>query len=113
MKSPAYKHCFAMLGNPLRVDLINELMHKQHSVSELALILDAEQSRVSHALEALRKCGFVEAKREGKKMIYTVPAGFAKKAKERGIFAALEMHYAGHAEQCWMACEKETKKAVE
>ncbi len=105
MKCSSYRHCFEVLGNPLRVDLINELMRKPHSVSELALLLDAEQSRVSHALETLRKCGFVEAKREGKKMIYTVPAGFAKKAKERGIFAALEMQYASHAGECWRACE--------
>lgn len=110
MKSSSYRHCFEVLGNPLRIDLINELMHKQHSVSELAIILDAEQSRVSHSLDALRKCGFVKARREGKKMIYEVPAGFAKKAKERGILAALEMHHAAHSGQCWMACEKEKKK---
>ena len=100
-----YCNCFEVLGNPLRADIINELMRVPHSVSELALILDAEQSRVSHSLDALRKCGFVEAKREGKKMIYTVPAGFAKKVKERGILAALEMHYASHAGECWRGKE--------
>ncbi|MCX6798533.1 MAG: winged helix-turn-helix domain-containing protein [Candidatus Diapherotrites archaeon] len=103
--SSAYCNCFEVLGNRLRIDLINELMRTPHSVSELALLLDAEQSRVSHSLDALRKCGFVEARREGKKMIYTVPAGFAKKVKERGIFAALEMHYASHAGECWR-CEE-------
>jgi len=100
-----YCKCFGVLGNPLRIDIINALMRKPYSVTELAVFLGAEQSRISHSLETLGKCGFVERKREGKKIIYSVPWDFAKKVKERGIFAALQKHYESHFDSCWKAEE--------
>lgn len=100
-----YHFCFEVLGNPLRISIIQLLKAKPRSVSELAEQLGEEQSKVSHSLAALRKCNFVESKRQGKKAVYSLRETFLKKIKERDIFSALGRHYAEHGAKCWRAAK--------
>ncbi len=96
-----YHLCFEVLGNPLRISIIQMLKAKPRSVSELSEQLGEEQSKVSHSLKALRKCKFVEAKRKGKQAIYSLKGSFLKELKGKDIFEALEDHYKSHGRKCW------------
>ena len=75
MKSCTYKtyhYFFSNLSNPLRIDIILLLRKKEQSVTELAKELKGEQSKVSHALSALKKCNIVQSKQKGKQRIYSL-----------------------------------------
>ena len=103
--STPYHLCLEVLGNPLRIGIIKLLKAKPRSVSELSEKLGEEQSKVSHSLAALRKCNFVESKRQGKKVIYNLRQTFLKKIKGENLFEALETHYKEHGPECWR-CEQ-------
>ena len=63
---------FEMLGTKLKISIINELKNKELNVNELAKRLNQERSKVSHALNTLHTCGFVQAKKTCKNMIYSL-----------------------------------------
>lgn len=63
---------FRNLANPLKINIITELKEKKMSVLELARKLNAEQSKLSHALISLKHCSIVEVKQQGKKRIYSL-----------------------------------------
>jgi DNA-binding transcriptional ArsR family regulator len=65
-----YYMFFGNLANPLKIEIISQLKIKPMSVLELGKKLDAEQSKISHALTSLRHCSIVNVKQEGKKRIY-------------------------------------------
>lgn len=72
MKSKTYNIFFSKLSNPLRIDIISSLDEKSKSVSELVEDLNVEQSKLSHALKELKDCNIVQAKKEGKKRVYSL-----------------------------------------
>jgi DNA-binding transcriptional ArsR family regulator len=75
MNSAPYHKCFETLANELRIQIITHLSEKPLSVQQLAAQLNAEQSRVSHALKMLKECNYVDAAVKGKERIYTLKAG--------------------------------------
>jgi DNA-binding transcriptional ArsR family regulator len=99
--SMPYHLCLDVLGNPLRIAIIKELEAGQKSVGELSKGLGEEQSKVSHSLAALKKCGFVESKKQGKKTVYRLGKGILSKMEGRNLFEALEGHYREHGCKCW------------
>jgi DNA-binding transcriptional ArsR family regulator len=103
--SAPFHLCFEILGNPLRISIIRLLKEKPRSVSEIAEQLGEEQSKVSHSLAALKKCRFIESKRQGKQAIYTLTESFLKELSGKDIFEALEAHYKGHGRECWRCCK--------
>jgi DNA-binding transcriptional ArsR family regulator len=66
---------FKALGDPTRLRITRLLFERPLCVCELVFVLKMEQSRVSHHLQILREAGLVEDKREGRWMIYGIPAG--------------------------------------
>lgn len=58
------------LADPLRLDILRELMGGAATVSELTALLGATQSNVSNHLAVLRERGLVRATREGRQMLY-------------------------------------------
>ncbi|HEX8996633.1 MAG TPA: metalloregulator ArsR/SmtB family transcription factor [Ktedonobacterales bacterium] len=58
------------LADPLRLDILRELMGGAASVSELTALTGATQSNVSNHLALLRERGLVRATREGRQMLY-------------------------------------------
>lgn len=99
-----YHHCLGVLGNPLRIAIIKELEKGPKSVGELSKATGEEQSKVSHSLKALKKCSFVESKRQGKKVVYSLKETLLKKIEGENLFQALEKHYKKHGPGCWR-CE--------
>ncbi len=67
-----YHRFFSNLANPLKVSIILSLREKQQSVTELKDGIKAEQSKISHALSALKKCNIVQSTQKGKQRIYSL-----------------------------------------
>ncbi len=94
-----YHLCFETLANKLRIDIIKALEEKPMSVLELAEKLDAEQSRVSHSLERLKKCNYIDFEVKGKQRIYflqkhTLEDAKAAKTNEPYLMSVVEKHVA-------------------
>ncbi len=72
VKMNKYYIFFGNLANPLKIGIITLLKERDMSVSEIVGELGVEQSKLSHALKSLRDCNIVNAKRDGKKRIYSL-----------------------------------------
>lgn len=68
--SKPYKFFFETLGNQVRWDIIHLLLDKPHRATDIAQELGYEQSLVSHHLQRLLTCGFVQAEACGAARIY-------------------------------------------
>jgi len=58
------------ISDETRLKILLTLMSGERCVCEITKELKAEQSLISHHLQALRKCGFVKGVREGKNIKY-------------------------------------------
>jgi len=67
-----YAKFFRGLGDPTRVKIIQLLLERPRTVSELVTILGVPQGRVSAHLGCLRWCGFAAGVREGRTVVYQV-----------------------------------------
>lgn len=64
---------FAALSNPLRLHVLVALARRgEMSAGELQDVVGAEQSAVSHQLATLRRERLVTARREGRRMMYSL-----------------------------------------
>lgn len=63
---------FRILGDPTRLRIIEALLERERTVSELVEIVEAPQSRVSNHLACLRWCRLVESERRGRTVVYRV-----------------------------------------
>ena len=63
---------FEMLSTKSRIQIIRSLNRGEKSVGEICKSVGTDRTNVSHQLRLLRECGFVFARREGKKKIYSL-----------------------------------------
>lgn len=63
---------FRALGDPTRLRLLEFLLHDEHSVGECVDHVGLAQGRVSTHLACLADCGYVTARRDGRRNLYTV-----------------------------------------
>jgi DNA-binding transcriptional ArsR family regulator len=68
----ALSRYFRVLGDPTRLRVVEALLERERTVSELVELLGAPQSRVSNHLACLRWCRFVESERRGRTVVYRV-----------------------------------------
>lgn len=68
----ALSRYFRVLGDPTRLRIMEALLERERTVSELVDLLRAPQSRVSNHLACLRWCRFVESQRRGRTVVYRV-----------------------------------------
>lgn len=61
---------FRVLGDPTRVRLLHALSHDELCVCDLAALVGASESAVSHQLRLLRSLRIVRARREGRMVFY-------------------------------------------
>lgn len=59
-----------VLGDATRLKVVQQLFRGPRRVGELNEAIDVEQSLLSHHLRVLRDAGIVEAKRDGKGVLY-------------------------------------------
>jgi len=60
------------VGNEIRYRILELLKEREMCVSEIMGELEKEQPLVSHHLKALRECGLIQKRREGRKVIYEI-----------------------------------------
>lgn len=63
---------FRVLGEPMRIRLLNELRDHDASVGELREAIDASQQNVSKHLAILHQAGMVERSKEGNQTRYKI-----------------------------------------
>jgi len=72
MTEKTYPIFFRNLANPIKIKIISALKEKPSSVNKLSRDLKIEQSKLSHALAALKHCSIVEVKQKGNQRIYSL-----------------------------------------
>jgi len=60
------------MAHPMRIAIIDLLMDKQLSVTEIYEKLNIEQASASHHLNILKSKGVLVSKRQGKKIFYSL-----------------------------------------
>ena len=68
----ALSRYFRVLGDPTRLRIVEALLERERTVSELVDLLGAPQSRVSNHLACLRWCRFVDSERRGRTVVYEI-----------------------------------------
>lgn len=63
---------FKALGDPTRVKIIYALLNTELCVHDLCVVLDMNQSAVSHQLRYLRNVRMVKRRKEGKTVYYSI-----------------------------------------
>ena len=58
------------VADDTRIQILIYLKNGERCVCEIMKNLHKEQSLISHHLQALRKCGLIKRRREGKKIMY-------------------------------------------
>jgi len=92
MSNHSYTHkCLNILGNELRLNIIANLQKKELTVTELCNNLNKEQSAVSHALQQLRHCSFVDYKKKGKERVYFLKSKIFEQ-DDKPIFELVSEH---------------------
>jgi DNA-binding transcriptional ArsR family regulator len=61
---------FRALADPVRLRLLEFLLHDEHSVTECVTHAGLSQGRVSAHLACLADCGYVQVRREGRSAYY-------------------------------------------
>lgn len=59
-----------VLGDPTRIRILEALLARERTVSELVGLIGAPQSRISNHLACLKWCRVVEAERRGREVVY-------------------------------------------
>ncbi len=63
---------FRILGEPMRLRILNELRTQERTVSELVTLTDAGQANVSKHLQMLYREGFVSRRKSGTSIWYAI-----------------------------------------
>ncbi len=63
---------FRALGDPTRLRILEALLVRERTVSELVRLVGAPQSRVSNHLACLKWCRFAKAERRGREVVYRI-----------------------------------------
>lgn len=63
---------FRVLGDPTRLRIVEALLTKERTVTELVALTGAPQSRVSNHLACLKWCRVADAERRGREVIYRI-----------------------------------------
>lgn len=63
---------FRGLGDPTRIRIVDLLLERERSVSELVAELGTKQGRISSHLACLRWCGYVASERAGQRVMYRI-----------------------------------------
>lgn len=68
----AISSIFKVLGDPTRTKLVWALDQREMCVCDLAVTLDMTKSAISHQLSTLKQFKIVKARRDGKRVFYSL-----------------------------------------
>ncbi|MDD4802785.1 MAG: metalloregulator ArsR/SmtB family transcription factor [Syntrophomonas sp.] len=84
-KAQALADTFKTLADPTRVKMLFALLNRELCVCDLAAVIGASESAVSHQLRMLRTQRLVKFRREGKIMFYSLNDNHIITLFEQGI----------------------------
>ncbi|HWP97832.1 MAG TPA: metalloregulator ArsR/SmtB family transcription factor [Syntrophomonadaceae bacterium] len=87
---------FKTLGDPTRVKMLFALMNRELCVCDLAAVIRASDSAVSHQLRILRSQKLVKFRRDGKVLYYSLADDHVSSLFKQGL------EHVGHSEE-WAA----------
>ena len=64
--------CLRTLAHPVRLRMVQLLLHGRYTVGELAEDCDVPDNVASEHLRLMQRCGFFTSEREGRKVFYKV-----------------------------------------
>ena len=64
--------CLRILAHPVRLRIVQLLLHGQYTVGELAEECDVPDNVASEHLRLMQRCGFFTSEREGRRVYYQV-----------------------------------------
>ncbi len=76
---------FKALGDPTRVKILFALMHRELCVCDLAAVIGASDSAVSHQLRILRTLKLIKFRRDGKILYYSLADSHIEKLFTQGL----------------------------
>ncbi len=79
---------FAMLADPTRVQMLWALRDHEHDVGSLAALAGCRPTVASQHLSKLRLTGLVEARRDGRRMVYRLRGGHVRSLLNEALFHA-------------------------
>ena len=63
---------FKVFSDTTRIKILFAIMEQEHSVNDIAQIVDASQSAVSHQLRTLKQAHLVKFRRDGRQILYSL-----------------------------------------
>lgn len=91
---------FRALGDPSRLKILDALLEGDRNVGELVELVGSGQGRVSNHLACLKQCGFVNTRRDGKFVYYSIADD-----EVRRLLEISQSMIARNAERVW-ACTR-------
>jgi DNA-binding transcriptional ArsR family regulator len=82
---------FRVIGEPMRIKLLDQLRDGERSVGDLVEVLGATQQNVSKHLGVLHQAGIVSRRKDGNRVIYAIA--------DESVFALCETVCGGLARQ--------------
>ncbi len=76
---------FKALGEPSRVKILFALMNRELCVCDLAAVIGASESAVSHQLRILRTLKLIKFRRDGKILYYSLADAHIEKLFAQGL----------------------------
>ena len=64
--------CLKALAHPVRIRMVQLLLHGRYTVGELATDCGVPDNVASEHLRLMQRCGFFDSEREGRKVYYQV-----------------------------------------
>lgn len=98
---------FRALGDPSRLKILDSLLDGEKNVGELVELVESSQGRVSNHLACLKQCGFVNTRRDGKFIYYSIADG-----EVRQLLQISQAMIGRNAEQIW-ACTRVSESSKE
>ncbi len=97
-KTEALSRYFRVLGDPTRLRILEALLDRERTVSELVELIGAPQSRVSNHLACLKWCRVAGSERRGRNVVYRLTDPRVREILEKAGELATE--YCDHLASC-------------
>ena len=75
---------FKVFGDSTRIKILYALLDTEMCVCDLAVLLNMNQSAISHQLRILKQAGLVKARREGKVVYYSSDCEYVNRIIDEG-----------------------------
>ncbi len=76
---------FKVVGDRTRIRILHALFHSEMCVCDIAVLLDMNQSAISHQLRVLKQAGLVKYRREGKIVFYSLDDEHVMNILDQGL----------------------------